>query len=246
MIRAITRFVTRAALAALPTLAAVVSADAQQTAPVQEPNTLTLEERTAGWRLLFDGLTTEGWRGYQMKEMPAHWKVVDGVLMKERTTTDIVSVTQYGDFEFTMDWMVAPRGNAGLFYRATEEYTRVYWSAHEYQIFTDDTTFADGRNPLTSAGAVYGFYPAPRGVVKPANQWNTARVVAKGNHVEHWLNGVKIAEFELYSPEWEAKFLASKFKPYENFARARKGHIAIQGDHNGVLRLRNIKIRELR
>jgi hypothetical protein len=246
MIRAITRFVTRAALAALPALAAVVSADAQQTAPAQEPNTLTLEERTAGWRLLFDGLTTAGWRGYQMKEMPAHWKVVDGVLMKERTTTDIVSVTQYGDFEFTMDWLVAPRGNAGLFYRATEEYTRVYWSAHEYQIFTDDTTFADGRNPLTSAGAVYGFYPAPRGVVKPANQWNTARVVAKGNHVEHWLNGVKIAEFELYSPEWEAKFLASKFKPYENFARARKGHIAIQGDHNGVLRLRNIKIRELR
>jgi hypothetical protein len=208
-------------------------------------NTLTDAERAEGWHLLFDGVTTNGWRGYQMTGLPNGWKVQDGTLMKEITTRDIVTIGSYGNFEFTMEWKVARRGNAGLFYRATEEYNRVYWSAPEYQIFTDDTTYADGRNPLTSAGAVYGFYPAPRGVVKPADEWNTAKIIANGSHVEHWLNGVKLAEYELWSPDFTAKYDGSKFKPYPNFARATSGRIAIQGDHNGVLQLRNIKIREI-
>jgi hypothetical protein len=211
----------------------------------EAPNTLSAAERAAGWQLLFDGKTTAGWRGYQMREMPPRWSVVDGVLTKSGSSEDIVTTAEFGDFELLVDWKLAPRGNAGLFYRASEEYNRVYWSAPEFQLL-DDSLAPDGRNPLTSAGAAYGFYPAPRGIVRPANEWNTARIVARGTHIEHWLNGTKLLEYEIGSPDWEAKYKASKFAPYEHFARATKGLIAIQGDHNGTLALRNIKIRPLK
>jgi hypothetical protein len=179
-----------------------------------------------------------------MTEMPRNWRVVDGILMKDSTTEDIVSTEKFEDFELTLEWKVARRGNSGLFYRATEEYNRVYWSAIEYQLL-DDSLARDGQNPLTSAGAVYGFYPAKRGVTKPAGEWNTTRVVAKGAHVEHWLNGTMLAQFELWSPDFKTKYDSSKFRTYANFARAKSGVIALQGDHAGELSLRNIKIRKL-
>jgi hypothetical protein len=93
---------------------------------------------------------------------------------------------------------------------------------------------------------VYGFYPSKRGVDKPSGEWNSTRIVVKGAHVEHWLNGVQIASYEQWSPDFTAKYATSKFKPYPNFARAKSGFIAIQGDHPGTLALRNIKIRELK
>ncbi len=209
------------------------------------PNTLTPEEVKEGWKLLFDGKTTTGWRGYKLTTMPPEWMAMDGTLMKSLRTTDIVTVDKYADFELSFEWKVASAGNAGVFYRATEEYNRVYWSTLEYQL-ADDALTPDSRNPLTSAGSIYGFYPSTKGIAKAANEWNVARIVAKGAHVEHWLNGVKLAEAELWSPEFDAKYQASKFKPYPNFARATSGFIAIQGDHNGQLSLRNIKIRELK
>ena len=211
----------------------------------QQANTLTDAERRAGWRLLFDGTTLDGWRRYQGDTVPAAWRVSDGTINKTVPTRDIVSREQFSDFELVFDWRVATGGNAGVFYRATEEYDRVYWSAPEYQLL-DDPNAPDGRDPLTSAGSAYGLYPAPRGVVKPAGEWNTSRVVARGTHVEHWLNGTKIVEYEALSPDWEAKVKASKFKDWPNYGRATRGHIAIQGDHRGDLALRNIKIREIR
>lgn len=209
------------------------------------PNTLTSAEKAAGWTLLFDGKTTNGWRGYHMQSMPPAWKVVDGVLTKSGPTEDIVTTKTFGDFELMVDWMLGPTGNSGIFYRGTEKYDRVYWSTPEYQLL-DDSLAADGRSRLTSAGAVYGFYPAPKGVAKFANNWNTARIVVKGSHVEHWMNGVKLAEYEFWSPDFTAKFKASKFKDSTEFGRATSGVIAIQGDHNGGLSLRNIKIRVLK
>jgi hypothetical protein len=211
----------------------------------QQANTLTDAERRAGWRLLFDGTTLDGWRRYQGDTVPAAWRVSDGTINKTVPTRDIVSREQFSDFELVFDWRVATGGNAGVFYRATEEYDRVYWSAPEYQLL-DDPNAPDGRDPLTSAGSAYGLYPAPRGVVRPAGEWNTSRVVARGTHVEHWLNGTKIVEYEALSPDWEAKVKASKFKDWPNYGRATRGHIAIQGDHRGDLALRNIKIREIR
>ena len=208
-------------------------------------NTLTSAERAAGWRLLFDGKTLSAWRGYKADTISKTWQIVDGVLTKSRPADDIVTRDQFGDFDFVFDWKVSPGGNAGVFYRATEEYEKIYWSATEYQLL-DDAGHRDGQNPLTSAGSNYGLYPAPRGAVKPANEWNTSRIVARGPRVEHWLNGVKTAEYEYGSADWTAKVQASKFKDWPNYGKATRGVIGIQGDHGGVLALRNIKIRELR
>ena len=195
------------------------------------------------WRSLFDGKTTTGWRGYKSSDM-AGWKVVDGTLTKEGTAADIVTTDEFSDFELEWDWKLAKGGNAGLFYRGSEEYDKVYWSATEYQLL-DDANHPDGKSRLTSAGAAYGLYAPPAGIVKPAGEWNSSRIVAKGAHVEHWLNGKKLLEYDLWSPDWEAKVKASKFGKWPNYGRGKKGLIAIQGDHEGLLSLRNIRIREL-
>jgi len=209
---------------------------------------LSAADAKAGeWRPLFDGKTTAGWRGYKSPDVPAGWAVQDGVLIKDGKTRsgDLVTKDQYGDFELEFDWKLAPGGNAGVLYRGTEEYDHIYWSAPEYQLL-DDAAHADGKNRLTSAGSAYALYPPPAGVVKAAGEWNSSRIVARGPHVEHWLNGKKVVEYELWSPDWEGKVKASKFKDWPNYGRAKKGYIAIQGDHEGELALRNIRIRELK
>jgi hypothetical protein len=208
------------------------------------PNTLTAAEQSAGWRLLFDGTTTSGWRGYQQDAVPAGWIVRDGLLMKESGTGDIVTTDEFDNFELAFDWKLAPGGNAGVFYRGTEEYEHIYWTAPEFQLL-DDATAPDGHNRLTSAGAAYGLYAPPAGVVHPAGEWNSARIIVNGAHVEHWLNGQKLLEYELWSPDWQAKVKASKFAEWPHYGLNRKGHIAVQGDHNGALMLRNIKLRPI-
>lgn len=197
------------------------------------------------WRSLFDGSSLAAWRGYKSAEVPSGWRVADGTLMKESTTGDIITRDQFGDFELEFEWRIARGGNSGVFYRATEEYDRIYWSAPEYQLL-DDPNARDGRDRLTSAGSAYGLYPAPAGVVKPAGEWNTTRIVARGAHVEHWLNDQKLLEYDLRSPDWEAKVKASKFGAWANYGRAKQGHIGIQGDHNGALAFRSVRIRALR
>jgi hypothetical protein len=199
----------------------------------------------AGGKVLFDGKTTKGWKGYRQAEVPAGWKVVDGTLTKEISTGDIISAEQFGNFELTLEWRIGKGGNAGLFYRGTEEYDHIYWSAPEYQLL-DDANAHDGASRLTAAGAAYGLYPAPAGIVKPAGEWNSARLLVNGAHVEHWLNGKKLLEYELWSPDWEAKVKASKFGAWPNYGRAKSGYIGIQGDHDGVLSLRNITLQELK
>jgi hypothetical protein len=196
------------------------------------------------WRSLFDGHSMAAWRGYKSDSVPSGWKVVDGIITKETGTGDIVTREQYGNFELELDWKLGVGGNAGIFYRGTEEYDHIYWSAPEYQLL-DDATAPDGHNRLTSAGAAYALYPPPAGVLHPAGEWNTARIIVRGNHVEHWMNGKKLLEYELGSPDWTAKVAASKFKDWPNYGKATRGYIAIQGDHDGTLSLRNIRIREL-
>jgi hypothetical protein len=184
------------------------------------------------------------WRGWKSADFPAGWKVDGNVLSKEGEVDDLISKDTYGDFEAEFDWKVTKGGNAGFFYRGTREYDYIYWSAPEYQIL-DDAHHPDGRNRLSSAAAAYALYAAPEGIVKPANEWNKARIVAKGAHVEHWLNGRKVVEYELWSPDWKAKVAKSKFAKYPNYGLAKRGHLGIQGDHAGNLTIRNLRIREL-
>jgi Domain of Unknown Function (DUF1080) len=196
------------------------------------------------WKPLIDP-TMSQWRAYKTQTMPASWHVTDGVLSKSGGVEDLVSRDQYGDFELSWDWMLSKGGNAGVFYRTSEEYDHVYWSGPEYQLL-DDANHPDGRNRLTSAGAAYALYPPPAGVVKAAGEWNSSRIVAKGNHVEHYLNGQKVVEYDLMSPDWEAKVKASKFVEWPHYGRAPRGFLALQGDHDGMLSIRDLKIREIK
>ena len=197
------------------------------------------------WRVLFDGTSLDAWRGYKTDAIPTGWRIADGTLAKDVPVADIMTKDQFGDFELELEWKIGDAGNAGIFYRGTQEYDHIYWSAPEYQLL-DDLKAADNKSRLTCAGAAYAVYPSPAGHLKPVGEWNTTRIVAKGAHVEHWLNNVKLLEYELWSPDWAAKVKESKFKEWPNFGRAKRGYIALQGDHAGALAFRNIRIREVK
>jgi hypothetical protein len=201
------------------------------------------EPARGGWRVLFDGRNLDAWRGYKQPDVPPGWNIVDGTLAKSSPVADIMSKDEFGDFELEMEWKIGEAGNSGIFYRATEEYDHIYWSGPEYQLL-DDVKAPDGQSRLTSAGSAYGLYPSPEGHLKPVGEWNRTRIVVKGAHVEHWLNDFKLLEYEFWSTDWEARVKGSKFGVWPNYGRSRRGHIAMQGDHNGVLAFRNIRIRE--
>ncbi|MFN2564235.1 MAG: DUF1080 domain-containing protein [Gemmatimonadaceae bacterium] len=220
------------------------SASAQDAAQgARSVSGLTPEEQAAGWRSLFDGRTTAGWRGYRKREMPAGWRVVDGALTRVAEGGDIVTNDQFANFELALEWKVAPGGNSGIFYRVTEDAEHTYESGPEMQVL-DDARHQDGKSRLTSAGALYSLYAAPAGVSKPAGEWNAVRIVVNGAHVEHWLNGVKVVDTEMWSPDWEKRVRESKFNEWSGFGRAKRGHIALQ-DHGDWVAYRNIRIRVL-
>ena len=203
-------------------------------------NTLTPAERAAGWKLLFDGRTTAGWRAYSSAIMPAGWQVVDGALTRVAEAADIVTNEQFRNFDLSIDWKISPGGNSGIFYRAAPGSKEIYYSAPEMQVL-DDGKHPDGQDKLTSAGSAFGLYPAPRGVVKPAGQWNTARILVIGNHVEHWLNGRKIVSYELGSVDWLQRVANSKFKAWPDYGKATEGYIGLQ-EHGSRVAFRNIKV----
>ncbi len=213
----------------------------------QQPNTLTADEKKAGWALLFDGKTTAGWHGYGRKEAPAGWRVVGGELTRVGIAGDLVTDKTYRNFELAIEWKIAPGGNSGIFYRGVEHKdwmkNPLYYSAPEMQVL-DDAKHPDGQSPLTSAGADYGLYPAPRGVVKAAGQWNAARVLINGNHVEHWLNGTRVVEYELGSADWADRVKKSKFVEWPAYGKAAEGVIGVQ-DHGDLVAYRSIKIHVL-
>ena len=201
-------------------------------------------ERAEGWRVLFDGSSLDAWRGYRKSALPDGWKVVDGSLVLTAAGAgDIVTRDQFRNFDLRLEWKVAPGGNSGIFYRATEEGNYIWQSASEMQVL-DDERHADGKSPLTSAGSNFALYPVPRGASRPAGEWNSARLLVNGSHVEHWLNGVKVVEYELGSPELEARVRASKFATMPLYGRAPQGHIGLQ-DHGDRVEFRNIRIRVL-
>jgi hypothetical protein len=201
----------------------------------------SIAQASGQWRNM---AAAANWRGYTTDTVPTGWTFADGTISKTRGVRDIMTRDEFGNFELELEWKIGEAGNSGIFYRGTEQYDHIYWSAPEYQVL-DNIKAADNKTPLTRAAAVYGLYPAPDGHVKPVGEWNQTRIVARGNHVEHWLNGFLMEQYELLSPDWEAKVKASKFKDWPHYGRATRGHLALQGDHNGELAFRNIRVREL-
>jgi hypothetical protein len=214
-------------------------------ASTPEAIVLTAGEQNTGWRLLFDGETPAGWRGFKRPDLPAGWQVIDGALTRVAEAGDIVTDAEFQDFELALEWQVEPGGNSGIFYRVSEapELEAVWQSGPEMQVL-DDAGHQDGQRPETSAGACYDIYPAPRGVSRPAGEWNQVRLLVRGKHVEHWLNGSKVVEYELGSPDWERRLQQSKFAKLPRYGREPTGRIALQ-DHGDRVAYRNIRIRPL-
>lgn len=196
------------------------------------------------WRSLLEEKSAPDWRGWKEAGFPAGWHVADGVLFKDGEVDDLVTKESFGNFELELEWKIGKAGNSGVFYRGTREYDHIYWSAPEYQLL-DDANAPDGRSRLTAAAAAYALYGPPAGVVQPFDHWNRTRIVLEGTHVEHWLNGRKVVEYELQSGDWKSRVAASKFAAYPNYGLAKSGLIGLQGDHPGTLAIRRIRIREL-
>ncbi len=211
-------------------------------------NQLTAAETKAGWRLLFDGTTTKGWRGFKKTDFPTdRWVVRDGALLHVATGTgdshgggDIVTVDTFSDFDLRFDWRVAPGGNSGVKYFVTED--REGPIAHEFQVL-DDARHPDAKvGPHRQTAAFYDVLPpAADKPLNPAGEWNHSGVLVRGAHVEHWLNGRKVLEYELGSPEVEAAIAKSKFKDVAGFGTKIRGRILLQ-DHGDEVAFRNIKI----
>jgi hypothetical protein len=210
------------------------------------PNQLTPEERAARWRLLFDGQSTAGWRGFKQPAFPRKgWVVEDGCLkhLARGGGGDIVTEASFDDFELSFEWRLAPKANSGLKYFITEE--RGAAIGHEYQLIDDvGLGYAKPVNKHRTASFYDVLAPTMWKEPHPAGQFNHTRLLVQGRHVEHWLNGLKTLEYELGSDEVRQAVAASKFKDVSGFGTKLKGHLLLQ-DHGGEIWFRSLKLREL-
>ena len=198
----------------------------------------------AEWVVLFDGKIVKGLRAYKQSGFPDSWEIIDGTLKTiPGHGVDLISDEIYKNFELELEWKVPEGGNSGIFYFATEEGDNIWQSAPEMQVL-DDEKHTDGKNTLTSAGALYAMIAPSVSVVKPVGSFNQVRIKVKDNHVEHWLNGTKIVEYVYGSDMMWDLVAKSKFSTMPQFAKASEGHIGLQGDH-GVIWYKNIRIRRL-
>jgi hypothetical protein len=207
-------------------------------------NQLTPQEQREGWKLLFDGKSLAGWRSYGKPTAPNHgWEVKDGMLncIANGHGGDIISTQEFTDFDLQWDWRIPTGANNGIKYLVTEKRPKA--PGHEYQMI-DDSIVTD--SPKQSTASFYDVIaPDPKKPLNPPGQWNHSRVLLKGNHVEHWLNGKKVVEYELDSPEIKALIAASKFKKFPDFADKITGPILLT-EHHDAATFKNIKILELK
>jgi hypothetical protein len=208
-----------------------------------EPNTLTPAETAEGWKLLFDGKTTAGWRGFKKQTFSEKgWVVEDGCLKKVANVQggDIITTSTFSDFDLRWEWRIPAKANNGIKYFITEERSGAI--GHEYQMI-DEGTVSAGKHSTASFYDVLP--PSKTDATKPPGEWNQSRVFVKGNRVEHWLNGARVLEYELGSEGVKAAVAASKFKDVKGFGEKLKGHILLT-DHRDEACFRNVKIRELK
>jgi type 1 glutamine amidotransferase len=216
------------------------------TIPPVPVNELTFSERQLGFRQLFDGRSTKGWRGFRRGDFPSQgWDLEGGTLHVKPGGGggDIVTADEFSDFELRFQWKVTPGANSGVIYRAGEELDAPWQTGPEYQVL-DDAAHPDGKDPRTSAASLYALYEPREKALQPVGGWNDARILVRAGHVEHWLNGKKVVECELGSDDWKARVAASKFAAMAQFGTLAKGRIALQ-DHGDEVWYRSIRIREL-
>ena len=202
--------------------------------------------QSKNWTILFDGKNVTGLRGYKMENFPwDNWKIENGTLktLAHEKGVDIISKEKYKDFELELEWKVQSGGNSGIFYFANEKGSHIWQSAPEMQVL-DNIVHIDGKRTTTSAGALYDLIAPSEVVVKPVGEFNQVRIVAKNNHIEHWLNKIKILEYDYQSDNFKKLIAKSKFRDMPFFAKEIEGAIGLQGDH-GEVWYKNIRIRKL-
>jgi hypothetical protein len=210
-------------------------------------NKLTEAEKKEGWKLLFDGKTTNGWRPYQNKQSNS-WSADNGALHCKGSaanygaiSADLATNDKYENFELSVDWKISPKGNSGILYMVKEDSNASYLSGPEYQII-DDKNFPEHLEDWQKTAADYAMYPAPAAEPKPAGEWNHTRILVNKNHVEHWLNGKKLVEYELYSNDWNKRKMAGKWKDHLLNGVSKRGQITFH-DHGRESWFKNIKIK---
>jgi hypothetical protein len=214
--------------------------------PAASGAVLTAEERRDGWELLFDGATTRGWRGFKKATFPeAGWVVEDGTLVhkKDVKAGDIVTEAEYDNFDLRFEFKLTEGANSGVKYLMDED----VGVSFEFQVLDDakhpDAKMGKGNN--RTCGGLYDLIaPAPNKVVRPIGEWNEGRVLVNGAHVEHWLNGQKVVEYERGSEALKARIAESKWKDNPRFGQATKGRILLQ-DHKDEVAFRNLRVRRL-
>lgn len=212
-------------------------------------NVLTPEEEAEGWRLLFDGTDLSQWRGYRMDTVPPDWGVTDGAIHFQSEHGgegygDLQTRQEFGDFELVLEWKISECGNSGILYRVSEDAEQEFMTGPEYQLIDADSECYPDLGPDRTSGANYGLDAPAVDATKPAGEWNSTRIVLDGAHVEHWLNGEKVVEYELWTDEWKEKVAQTKFAEWPGYGMNKRGHIVLQ-DHGAEVWFRNIKIREL-
>lgn len=213
-----------------------------------EINQLTTHEVDEGWRLLFDGTTTKGWKNFKQLSMNEGWIVDDGNLVAlgkgGDLGGDIITEEQFEDFELYLEWAISDGGNSGIFYNVLEDnYPTVYATGPEYQLI-DDEGYPDPLEEWQKTGSNYAMHNATDKQLKPVGEFNSSKIKVQDGLVEHWLNGAKILEYELWSDDWKERVQNCKWKDFPGYGLAKKGHIGLQ-DHGSVVKFRNIKIRDL-
>jgi len=212
----------------------------------QKDNTLSEREKKEGWKLLFDGTTTNGWRHFKNKEADC-WEVLNGELhCKETGVTkraDLITTDQFENFELLIDWKISPKYNSGIMYLVTEENNATFESGPEYQLI-DDKCYPGKLSSKQLTASNYDMHAPSADFTKPPGEYNHTRIVVNKGHVEHWLNGARVVAYELWSAEWNQLKAGSKWKDVKNYGMSKKGHIALQ-DHGGGVYFKNIKIKLL-
>lgn len=217
---------------------------------VAAQNTLTAKEKKQGWTLLFDGQSTSGWRTFNTQSAGAGWKVEDGTLTLDSNAKDgrgdLLTDKNFENYEFSIEWKISKCGNSGVIFNVVEDpkYKATYVTGPEMQVL-DNTCHPDAKIIKHRAGDLYDLITSSKETVKPAGEWNVAKIVSDHGKMQFWLNGEKVVSFTMHDAAWDQMVAGSKFKTMPDFGKAKGGHIALQ-DHGDQVWYRNIKIRELK